>query len=223
MLIYLEAPGAGIARAGAQSRSLSPRRMKRVVAGHASVSRAREQARKQSVKTVATRTVATLTADARSVGLITLTLTLASRYAALASERDGLSATVTLTFTAPGHATLRESIPVTFLRKVRHSRVRSKATQALVQGGQTLMTSRTPWTLPAPVILVLTLIFSLIFTFGEFAVRAGAQGSKAKPRRHVAAGTALAAALACPGKIPELPSAWAGSATSSFGRLTAAS
>lgn len=126
VLIYLEAPGTGIARAGAQSSVIVTSTHKTRVTGHASVSRAREKARKQSVKTVATRTVATLTADARSVGLITLTLTLASRYAALASERDGLSATVTLTFTAPGHATLRESIPVTFLRKVRHSRVRSK-------------------------------------------------------------------------------------------------
>ncbi len=66
--------------------------------------------------------------------MTTLTLTLAPRYAALARTRGGLSATVTVTFTAPGHTTLRESIPVTFLRTVGRSGKKKQA-HARKRGG----------------------------------------------------------------------------------------
>ncbi len=59
-------------------------------------------------------------------GLTTLTLTLAHSYAGLADERGGFSATVTVTLTAPGHPTLRETIPLTFLHKSRKASHRHK-------------------------------------------------------------------------------------------------
>jgi hypothetical protein len=112
VLLYIEAPGAGALHAGAQGT---------VVAAFVHKPKAR-----QIAKTVATRTVATRTVDAVSPGLMTMTLTLAPRYVARARERGGLSATVTVTFTAPGYPALLDSIPVTFLRTVKPSRSKAR-------------------------------------------------------------------------------------------------
>jgi hypothetical protein len=71
---------------------------------------------------VATRTVAAAGARADGEGSVRLVLALAPRYRALAGERGGLSATVTVTFTVSGRPTLRESVPVTFVRAARHHR-----------------------------------------------------------------------------------------------------
>jgi hypothetical protein len=124
VLLYLQAPGAGTARAGARSA---------VVVASARAARTGRRARSVSAarrasRTVATRTVAIRTAAVRGAGLTTLTLALAPRYAKLARERGGLSATATVMFTAPGHPTLRKSIPVTFLRRVKPSRSRASKT-----------------------------------------------------------------------------------------------
>jgi hypothetical protein len=123
VLLFLQAPGAGTARASARSA---------VVVASARAARTGRRTRRGRVsaggresRTVATRTMAIRTAAARGAGLMTLTLALAPRYAKLARERGGLSATATVTFTAPGHPTLRKSIPVTFLRKVEPSRSRA--------------------------------------------------------------------------------------------------
>jgi hypothetical protein len=118
VLLYVQAPGAGSLRAGAQSAVVV------TSAGGAHGARAARRRRHASrarvkKKTVATRTVAASTTNAKSAGLATLTLTLTPAYAALAGERGGLSATVTVTFTAPGHGSLRETVPVTFLLRER--------------------------------------------------------------------------------------------------------
>jgi len=124
VLLYVEAPGSGTLRVEAQS-AVVIQSARTARAGrhtrHASASRALERGR------VLTRTVATRETDARGAGLTMLTLTLSPLYRSLADERGGLSAAVILTFTAPGHPTLHESIPVTFLRKVTPSRSRVRS------------------------------------------------------------------------------------------------
>lgn len=133
VLLYVQAPGTGTLRAGAQST---------VVTRYALIARSGRRARRVSSPhvrlggTVGTRTVATRETDAQGAGLATLTLALAARYRSLARERGGLSATVTVTFTAPGHPTLRESIPVTFLRKAKRSKTRSHKASRPKTGGR---------------------------------------------------------------------------------------
>jgi Tol biopolymer transport system component len=124
VLLYVQAPGPGTLRAGAQSAVViqSPRAARN--ARHAAAARALERGR------LATRTVATRATDPQGAGLETLTLALASVYRSLAGERGGLSATVTVTFAAPGHATLRKTIPVTFLRKSQRSRSKARSHKA---------------------------------------------------------------------------------------------
>lgn len=80
-----------------------------------------------AARAVATRSVATSVAEAGEAGLTMLPLTLAPRYAALAREHGGLSATVTVTFTAPRQPTLRQSVAVTFLRLAKPPKARVKA------------------------------------------------------------------------------------------------
>jgi Tol biopolymer transport system component len=145
VLLYVQAPGAGTLRAGAQSAVViqSPgagragHRARHVSAArHAAVVRGAPIRNAVAVPAlqrghVATRTVATRATDAKGAGLETLTLSLSPVYRALAGERGGLSATVTVTFAAPGHATLRERIPVTFLRhKSRPSRAKARSRRA---------------------------------------------------------------------------------------------
>ena len=124
--LYVEVPGVGTLRAGAQSavaiRSVTAARVGR--RGRRASSRGRVS------RTVATRTVATSATGAGDAGLTTLMLALVPRYAALAGEHGGLSATVTVTFTAPGHPTLRESISATFLRKLKPSRSKDRSSKA---------------------------------------------------------------------------------------------
>jgi dipeptidyl aminopeptidase/acylaminoacyl peptidase len=124
VLLYVQAPGVGTLHADARSAIViqSPRAGRN--ARRASAARALERGH------VATRTVATRAMDPKGVGLETLTLALAPIYRSLAGERGGLSAMVTVTFAAPGHATLRESIPVTFLRKPQLSRSKARSHKA---------------------------------------------------------------------------------------------
>jgi hypothetical protein len=120
VLLYVQAPGAGTLRAGAQSAVViqSARAARR--GRRASAAPARERGH------IATRTVATRDATAHGAGLTMLTLALAPVYRSLAGGAGGLSATVTLTFIAPGHPALRDTIPVTFLRNSRKASRRHK-------------------------------------------------------------------------------------------------
>jgi Tol biopolymer transport system component len=118
VLLEIEAPGAGALRVAADSAV----RVKIKARPHnARPSRHVRDAR----LTVAKRTVATRNARAHDGGLMVVTLKLARPYDALAGARGGLSTTVSVTFSAHDHPTLRESVAATFLRRkppARHRR-----------------------------------------------------------------------------------------------------
>jgi hypothetical protein len=78
---------------------------------------------------VATRRVASVARNAPGEGLVALTLVLQRPYRTLAAARGGLSASVNLTFTSAGHATLYARVPVAFVRvasRVHHVNRRPK-------------------------------------------------------------------------------------------------
>ena len=69
----------------------------------------------------ATRTVARGSSTVHSAGsTVTLELTLSRSYRALAARKGGLLTTLTVTFTAKGHATLRKKITIRFARRATH-------------------------------------------------------------------------------------------------------
>lgn len=115
VLLYVVTPGAGMLRAGASS-SVRVSVVSRHRSGHGASRRTKHGANVRV--TVLTRTVASASKLVRAGGgeLLTLVLNLAKPYAGLAARGGGLSASVNLTFAAAGHATLRYSLPVTFLR-----------------------------------------------------------------------------------------------------------
>ena len=119
VLLEVSAPGAGSLVASA--RSAVP--LHTLVAGVAHGTRARRGAapRRRKRMTVATRTVAS-TALAQAPyegGVVSLTLSLAAGYRALAAEHGGLSAELSVVFTAPRRPVLHVEIPVSFLRDER--------------------------------------------------------------------------------------------------------
>jgi len=124
VLLEIEVPGAGTLRAGAQSAV----RVRATRSSHARRAYARDHI---AGVTVASRTVATRVAHPSAGGLIVVRLKLAQPYSGLADQRGGLSATASLTFSAHGHPTLRQSIALTFLHTERPSqhprRVRTAA------------------------------------------------------------------------------------------------
>jgi WD40-like Beta Propeller Repeat len=125
--LYVGIPGAGKLRALARGAVLVRSTRARRAARHYRTSASR---RGQDPATVATRTVAAGGAYPKSNGLFALTLKLAKPYASLASVRGGLSASVSLVFTARGRPTLRQSIDVSFRRTARASRRAGKGRSA---------------------------------------------------------------------------------------------
>jgi hypothetical protein len=123
VLLEVETPGAAQLHAGAQSAV-------RVAVGRSARARRRSHKHHAASATVATRTVATTSTRSDGAGLAAMTLKLVTPYAALAGERGGLSANVTVTLQAPGHATIRQSIAVTFLRSERPAPHKSKGHSA---------------------------------------------------------------------------------------------
>jgi hypothetical protein len=123
VLLDVEVPGAGTLRALADS-AVTVRSASAARAHHARRASA-HQARVAT--TVAIRAVATATKATPVVGggLVSLALTLAPSYRSLAEDRGGLSATVSITFTAPGHPAVKTSIPVTFVSSATAHAVRS--------------------------------------------------------------------------------------------------
>jgi len=128
--LYVSVPGAGLLRARAAASVL-------VSAAHGSSAAQRDHhragrsgrsgrvARRRPMPTAVSRTVATA---ARSVGgadveVLELVLRLARPYASLASQRGGLSANVTLSFTAAGHPAISQSIEVSFQRTAHPARL----------------------------------------------------------------------------------------------------
>ena len=104
VLLYATVPGSGTLRAVAKS----PMRVHVRRRGHLSTA-------------LASASVATTQRAVKAPGgaLATLVLTLAPRYSSLAEKRPGLSGSVTVTFAAPGHPTLRQTVDVSFLRTVK--------------------------------------------------------------------------------------------------------
>jgi hypothetical protein len=117
VLLEVQAPGAGRLSASAES-SVRVEVKVKLAASRAARRGGRQSrgARLRTVTSVASRRVASAAKSVRREGLVTLLLTLAPSYRALASARGGLSASVTVSFTAPDERALRERIPVTFVR-----------------------------------------------------------------------------------------------------------
>jgi hypothetical protein len=111
VLLEVRIPGTGTLRAAAQA----------AVRVRVKVKAARHRKTRGALgrTIVRTRTVATRSAPATAAGLVTIVLKLSHAYSALAEARGGLSSSVSVSFAAPGHATLRQSVPVTFVRPAR--------------------------------------------------------------------------------------------------------
>jgi WD40-like Beta Propeller Repeat len=122
--LYVQVPGAGTLRAGADSAVLV-KTTRKVSRASARARRSAPRARTITVRSVATRTVASGSAAPRLSGLVTITLRLSKPYSALASRAAGLSSTLELTFTSHGRPVLRTSIQVMFHRTIE---ARRKAT-----------------------------------------------------------------------------------------------
>jgi hypothetical protein len=114
VLLYASLPGAGTVTASARSEVRV--RVKRH--GHMSTN-------------VATRSVATTKKVSRigAGALVTLTLKLGPKYRSLANKRPGLASTVSVTFVAAHHPTLRASVRASFLHTAkRRKKAAKKAT-----------------------------------------------------------------------------------------------
>jgi WD40-like Beta Propeller Repeat len=123
VVLYAELPGAGTLSASASSAVKSaPQRSK---------SAAKRSASGKSSKSARTSVLTRTVSAARGVlgaggdGLASLSLKLAHSYAALAARKGGLSASVTVSFSAPGHPTLHQTVAVTFVRKPKPRRAPS--------------------------------------------------------------------------------------------------
>jgi WD40-like Beta Propeller Repeat len=113
--LYVEVPGSGTLSAAADSAV-------RLVSVSHSTKRGRSSSRRARVSTkVSVLKVASArkNVSAGGSGLVVLTLTLSSRYKALATSSTGLSSTVDVVFSAPGHPTLRQSLVVAFKQKTK--------------------------------------------------------------------------------------------------------
>lgn len=126
--LYVEVPGAGTLHAAASG------------SVRVSVAPSKRHGRRASrARTaVVTRRLATGTAASGSAegGLMTLRLTLPSSYSALASRAGGLSATATVTFSAAGHASLSQSLAVTFVRTARPAHAAKAHTAKRARGSR---------------------------------------------------------------------------------------
>lgn len=106
LLIDVSVPGSG--RLAASARSLVP---------IAVAVKGRSRSRSSRVrKVIASRQVAHATGRAGAEGLFELRLTPSSAYRSLASTQAGLYTTVVVTFAAPGHRTLTETLQASFPR-----------------------------------------------------------------------------------------------------------
>jgi WD40-like Beta Propeller Repeat len=127
--LYVEVPAAGILKATADS-AVAVSVTSHAAGGGAGTKRGHAAGRGRRTRlTVVQRDVASTkkTTGVAGGGLVELTLTLASRYRPLAAKSGGLYGTVSLVFTAPGHAALKESIPVVFAGKAKTSKAKKTA------------------------------------------------------------------------------------------------
>jgi hypothetical protein len=108
--VLLEADVPGPGRLGASARGSV------IVRGVVSARRAR-RSRARRATYVASTALASAAGQASGAGLVGMQLKLAKRFASLAAQPGGLSATVNVTFSSPKHATLRQQLQVTFVRR----------------------------------------------------------------------------------------------------------
>ncbi len=109
--LYVEVPGSGTVDAGASAA------MKVLTATRS------YRGKKRGVRArIVTRTVASAKKPVAmsTGGLTAIVLSTASRYTALTKRPDGLSATVEVSFYAPGHPALHKRIEVRFVRRTAH-------------------------------------------------------------------------------------------------------
>jgi hypothetical protein len=113
--LYLEVPGAGSLRAVAGSQML----LRSSHSAHKTKSSDHAAHGARAKAKVVTRDVAAARAasDASAGGFTILTLSLSASYRSLSARAGGLPATVRVSFTAPGHQTLHESVAVRFRRR----------------------------------------------------------------------------------------------------------
>jgi WD40-like Beta Propeller Repeat len=138
--LFVEVPGAGQLKAAADS-------LVRVAAGaHGASARARRARRPKAATrgrthsasahtatTVARRTVASAAKriTVGSGGLEELTLTPAKAYRTLASRTGGLSASVSVAFSAPGHKTLTQDVTVSFIAAAKKKSKKPKSSHVV--------------------------------------------------------------------------------------------
>jgi hypothetical protein len=103
VLLYATVPGSGTLRAVAKS---------------ALRVRVRRHGRFSTALASASVATAQKAVRAPSWSLATLALTIAPRYSSLAEKRPGLSSAIAVTFAAPGHPTLRQTVDVSFSKAV---------------------------------------------------------------------------------------------------------
>jgi hypothetical protein len=121
VLLSVEVPGAGTLRATARGTVV----VRETVSAHRARRRGARSSR--SSARLASTSVATTTIRTTLASLAQLRLALVRRYAALAERSGGLPATVTVTFSAPGHTTLRQSVEVLFVRHPKHHAARRRS------------------------------------------------------------------------------------------------
>jgi hypothetical protein len=109
--LYVEVPGSGSLNAGASAA------MKVVTARRSHSKKAHGTHAKIVTRAVAS---AKRVVGMSTGGLTTVVLTPASKYTALTKRPDGLSATVEVTFSAPGQPTLHKRVEVRFVRRAAH-------------------------------------------------------------------------------------------------------
>jgi hypothetical protein len=129
VLLEVQAPGAGDLSAGAIAAVRTGPRRARTPRRHG----AGRAGRHRSAATVARRRVSVAARAVAGEGLVTLTLALSRGYRGLASQRGGLSTSITITFAAAGHPSLRVQLAATFLRRT-HRAHRSRRTSMTRRG-----------------------------------------------------------------------------------------
>jgi hypothetical protein len=116
--LEVQTPGAG----GLSASALAGMRVKASVA--------RRGVRRRGATKVVTRRVARATKTVPAESLVTLVLKLESHYRPLASQSGGLPGSVEVVFGAPGHAALRQRLPVSFHNTLHRSKKKHTAKKA---------------------------------------------------------------------------------------------
>jgi Tol biopolymer transport system component len=122
LLVTVDIPGPGLLRASATAAMPTVSGPERGATG----GRRRRKRHPRARASVARRSLARTAADAQAEGAVQLTLRPASRYRALIARARGMYATVTVTFAAAGHPTLRQTLPAEFAAPPGHRHARRK-------------------------------------------------------------------------------------------------